>query len=165
MRVFIIRLGKTITIDCDQLTTIANLKDMAGVPGNCHLVYGSEFLTSYNCLMDYEIEDGSTISVAEPLRGGGWNVWVEILTGNSKTQYGCDMSTTIGNLKAMIQKKEGIPPVQQCLMYAGKQLADEQILYDLQPPSENFTLVLHIIKDRQYPTHKKQQNIDCCAIC
>ncbi|GJX38574.1 polyubiquitin 10 [Tanacetum coccineum] len=123
---------KPISLEVKSSDTIGDVKvkitDMVGVPpfNQNFFFVGEELLDDDRTLYDYHIRSESTLFLV-PVCRGRMKIYVETVGGNT-IPLDVISRYTIGEVKSLIQDKEGIPTHNQTLVYAGRKLGNSRTL-------------------------------------
>jgi len=146
--VYLVQNAKSYYVCADRSQTIADVKKIVSETWRLDenkiklLLNGAE-LPVETLLNTLEIQPDNTTKV-DFESNTVYNLFVVTLTGK-KLEVTFDVTNSVEAFKKEIEKQEGIPPDQQRLIYAGKQMEDNKSILDYNVPNgETIHLVLRL---------------------
>lgn len=136
--------GNTITLEVGRFDTIEDMKSKiqakAGIPPNRQwLLFGAKQLEDAWTLDDYDIQKESTVFLVR--LKGGMQIFVKTIIGGRTIPLEVTSYDTIEDVKTKIQNKEGIPVVEQRLVFGNTFLENCECLAEHNIQNESTILL------------------------
>ena len=161
MQIFVrVQNGKTLTLDVEPDTTIEEVKTQIEdkeniLPSAQRLVFACHAMEDSHTLSDYNVPDEAMIHLVRVAIRGGMQIYV-CGVSDKKWAFEVEPSTTVEEVKAQIEDKEGIPAGDQSLAFGDNDMEDGHTLSDYKVTTGAELRLALVKRQRQgrFPGHQ-----------